>query len=40
MNRFVKAAALAATLALSIGSLPALAQDEPAVPEAPASDLA
>jgi arabinogalactan oligomer/maltooligosaccharide transport system substrate-binding protein len=40
LDRTVKAAALAATLALSLGALPAAAQDAPAVPEVPASDLA
>ena len=38
-NRF-KAAALTAALALTVGAAPAMAQDGPAVPEVPASDLA
>jgi arabinogalactan oligomer / maltooligosaccharide transport system substrate-binding protein len=40
MHRTVKAAAIAAILALSLGTLPATAQDAPALPEVPASELA
>src|SRR5687767_10941997 len=40
MKRFVKPAAIAATLALALGASPASAQDAPAVPEVPASELA
>ncbi len=40
MKRIVKPAAIAATLAIALGALPASAQDAPAVPEVPASELA
>jgi arabinogalactan oligomer/maltooligosaccharide transport system substrate-binding protein len=40
MSRKLKAAALTAAFALSIGTAPAVAQDAAAVPEVPASDLA
>jgi arabinogalactan oligomer/maltooligosaccharide transport system substrate-binding protein len=40
MKRFAKPAVLAAALALALGAMPAAAQDAPAVPEVPASELA
>jgi arabinogalactan oligomer / maltooligosaccharide transport system substrate-binding protein len=40
MKRFAKPAVIAATLALALGATPAAAQDAPAVPEVPASELA
>ena len=40
MSNKLKAAALTAVFALTVGAVPALAQDAPAVPEVPASELA
>jgi arabinogalactan oligomer/maltooligosaccharide transport system substrate-binding protein len=40
MSNRLKAAALTAVFALAIGAVPAMAQDAPAVPEVPASELA